>query len=115
MTLSKVNGNVKKNRVYINGMETSGVEEKVFVKGAMVPVRGPNKNSKSLVKNFLSVNKTTGTFRVNGQYMLEDDMLLLLENKESILKVIKENRLKRAMSELGVTNKRQLKRVVAKL
>lgn len=104
-----------KNRVYVNGVETSLPEDKVYVKGAMVPIRGPNKNSKSIVKNFVSVNKTTGTFRVNGQYMLEDDMILLLENKEAILKVIKESRLKRAMSELGVTNKRQLKRVVAKL
>lgn len=112
MTLSKTN---KRNRVYVNGMETTLPEDKGYVKGAMVPIRGPNKNSKTLVKNFLSVNKTTGTFKVNGQYMLESDMELLLEYKDTILDIIQENRIKRAMSELGVTNKRQLKRVVAKL
>lgn len=87
-----------------------------YVEGGMVPLPGKkDPNNKTLIRGFASHNINTGTFRVRGMYLSEDDMVKLLDNESLIRKTMQDNRVRRAMSALGVTNKKQLKRTVAGL
>ena len=90
---------------------------RVYVDGAMVPVsitkRDPN--NKTIIRGFASHNTSTGTFRVRGMYLGEDDMTKLLDNEATIRKTMADHRINKAMAALGATNKRQLKKIVGSL
>lgn len=95
-------------------VSTVSDRQRFYVKGGMEPVVIKNRdpNNKTIIRGFASHNTNTGTFRVRGMYLGEDDMTKLLDNEALIRKTMDDNRVRRAMNALGVTNKRQLKRVV---